>query len=684
MLSSDDQVLHHDDAGVVSLLWPCEREAFRIPDRVPVSEWCNQHIVLRPEYSVNYSGPYRWQMMPFQRDILDIVSRPELRHLVLKFSTQIGKTTLTYNLIAYAIDQDPASAMLMYPSDDECKVVSRTRLQPHFAACEPVKRRIPNDRSLYQLQEMHFPGMVLYLVSGSSVTGMSQRPIRRLYRDEINKYPRNIGEYGNPMALSEERIKATLATAQIIDVSSPTTEDGNITMEESKCQVILKYYVPCPHCGHLQTLEWSNPEALATGEKYGMIVFEDDKELPRQERVEHARATAHYVCRYCRQSIEDENKVAMLSREAGAGWYDIAADEPVPCADPIGDLFSSWRERGRKLEAVAFRLSSIYSPWISYGDVVKKFLEAHLAEIRRRDELMSFYNDWLGTEWKQTVTETTEDEILSMRCELAPRVVPRDAVALVAGIDMQKKGFYFCVWAFAKDATAWLIHYGYLLTWDQVTQLIYKTTYPIEGSDGEFMKIWRAGIDTGGGKGEEGSSTMTRQAYQWIATHGGRTVFGTKGSSRELAGKMKFSVIGTYPGSREPIPGAGVMLWHLDTDYFKDLFFDATAIRDGDPGCVYLHAETESDFAAQLTSEEKRVDRKSGRLAWVHVRGENHYLDATVGAWAMADPICLGGLTVLEGKQLLTKERSARSGESDEPAAESRQRKTGNARGARW
>lgn len=658
--------LHPDDQGICDLLWDCEREAYRGPEDVAVSEWCNRHVVLLPEYSVNYSGPYRWEMMPFCRDIMDITLRDEVRHVVLKFATQVAKTTILYNLIAYHIAQDPASAMLMYPSDEACREISRTRLQPHFEACEPVRARIPADRRLYQLQEMHFPGMVLYLVSASGVTGMAQKPIKRLYRDEVNKYPRSIGEHGNPMDLSLERLKASWSARQIIDVSSPTEEDGAITVEEGKCQAVLCYYVPCPHCRRLQTLEWDNPEAEAKGSRSGMIVFDDDESLSSVERKEHAKRTARYVCRHCGETIRDHHKRWMLDPENGAGWYEADAGEPEAVPDPIGDLFARHHARGSRLESVAFRLSSLYSPDITYGDVAEKFLDAHLAEVDRYDKLRAFTTDWLGREWRDVAVARGQVEILTLRCELPPMIVPEAAVLLTAGIDNQKRGKYYTVWAWGRDETRWLIDYGTLFDWTDVDDLIYRRVYQVEGSEAT-AGIWRAMIDTGGGELDDPDATMTQEAYDYLAARGGNVAYGYKGSSRPMAQRMKGEIIGRYPGSKRPIPGAGVKLWVVDSGYYKDLLSNALGLPGGTPGCVYLHAETGVDFAAQIASEEKRRDKR-GIMRWEHVRGQNHYLDCTIMASCLVDPMCLGGLRALYPRDVPGQPSGALAGQ--EPAPE--------------
>jgi len=339
----------------------------------------------------------------------------------------------------------------------------------------------------------------------------------------------------------------------------------------------------------------------------------------------------------------------MLSPGSGAGWYPAGTVDPEPSEDSIADLFTAFGKKGIRLESVACELGSIYSPMITFGDMTEKFLDAHLSPLERFDKLRRFKNDWQAKEYKEVANETNRSEIMAHKCALPPQTVPKEAVALVCGIDCQKRGYYFTTWAFGRDRSAWLIHYGYLLSEQDLFNLVYNTAYPVEGSDSKrFMKIWRAGMDTGGGEldGEEDGS-MTKRAYTWLAAHGGDTVYGVKGSSRATAEHMKANIIGKFPGSKEVIPGAGVKLWTLDTGYFKDVFFDQLQVKQSDPGCIYLHAGVGEDFASHLLSEEKKR-QKNGSWAWEHVRGQNHYLDGTGYAWAMSDPMCLGGLLIFE------------------------------------
>lgn len=85
---------------------------------------------------------------------MNLYQHPDIHHLVLKFATQLGKTAILYNLLGYAIDQDPFTTLLIYPTDDQGREVSRTRIQPMIGASLVLKSKKPSDPKNYQLNEL--------------------------------------------------------------------------------------------------------------------------------------------------------------------------------------------------------------------------------------------------------------------------------------------------------------------------------------------------------------------------------------------------------------------------------------------------------------------------------------------------------------------------------------------------
>lgn len=145
---------------------------------------------------------------------------------------------------------------------------------------------------------------------------------------------------------------------------------------------------------------------------------------------------------------------------------------------------------------------------------------------------------------------------------------------------------------------------------------------------------------------------------------------------------MTVKTIDTMPGPKgRPIPG-GLPVWFVRPSYFKNLIHLRLNIKEGDAGRFTFHESIEpgSDYIKHLRGEEKRRDKKTGRWEWKQI-GPNHLFDATVIAFALADPECYGGVRVL---QPLPKEDIPEEAQEREQSKNQSDWITGPSRGGKW
>lgn len=531
---------------------------------------------------------------------------PTVESVSIRKGSQLGGSEAIYNILGYLIDQDPAPALVVYPTVDLARSVSATRIQPMIDACPVLKAKKPADGDAFSLQEMRFPGMPLFLSGANSPASLASRPCRYTLLDEIDKFPMFAGKEADPISLAEERQK-TFWNRKRVKTSTPTVENGPIMQEEARCDEVRDFQLPCPHCGAMQVLQ------------FGQVKWPDDLDREDASYPIRVRDSAWYECLHCQSRIEDQHRTAMLS---GGKWI---ARKPV-----------------KNPKAVGFVISSLYSPWLRWGDVAEAFVRAQGDPAK----LMNFINSWLAEPWIQRVSEAKEADILAAKCNLPRLEVPAGCVALTAGIDMQKNGFWYRVRAHFRDGTSYGIDEGFLLDWADLEQLLFETEYP---SPEGLRRIWRALLDTGGGKYGDSDASRTEEAYLWLRANGrgrGCLVFGSKGSSKPLSGKLQIGRPLDKTPSGKPLPG-GLRLIIIDTDKCKDSFFwRLDRAREGEIGAAYLHAETDERYARQILAEEKRRN-KDGSEEWVRVRKDNHFLDCEVLALAAADPELWGGVKVV-------------------------------------
>jgi phage terminase large subunit GpA-like protein len=291
---------------------------------------------------------------------------------------------------------------------------------------------------------------------------------------------------------------------------------------------------------------------------------------------------------------------------------------------------------------------------------LSKPVAAYLRGRQDPTKKQAFINQHKARAFKTTIATQTEKELLKHRNDIPPGIVPAWATALTAGVDVQKRGFWFVVRAWDGDLNSHLVEYGYLSTFGDVRTLIHDTHFPVEGST-KKMRVWRAGMDTGGGLTEESELTRTEEIYVFITKYGEGVIHAVKGASR-----VQFTRVNPpksmekLPHSSKPISG-GMELRTLDTHNFKKLLHsrleqkeeyvdeDGT-IHEADIQRFYLNSKTGMDYAKQFMAEELREDR-NGKQEWKLVKQgrANHLLDCEVMAAACADNSWAPSLKMISG-----------------------------------
>lgn len=602
--------------------WPEEREAWKPPDEITVSQCADRYRVL----STKSAKPGKWEtsFVPFMREIQDSFALDCVEEIWFVKPTQIGGTECLLNMILYAVMQDPGPAMLVEPNEDLANEISQDRIDEMVRTCDALREVQSHDADDSTKKKKTFSSMTLYLAWAGSPSSLASRPIRILLFDEVNKYPEFSGKESSPLALGKERTNTFVQTRKICYVSTPTTENGYITANEKKNDCRFRFHVACPLCGHEQIFIFAQ---VKFGENHDPRVVED---------------SAWYECEKCGKPIREDSRMEMVRR---GKWVDIKSGLEFP--EAIETL---------NPKSIGFQITRLYSPWHSFGAVAAEFL-------RCKDDpslLMNFYNSWLAEEWIERIHHKTTDQILAHKTLLEPLTVPEGTIAMTAGIDPGQGGFWFAVLAWLHDLGIHLVHYGFFLDpmggggWDLAQTLLLENSYP--GANGMKYPIWRAGIDTGGSEYDDKNETMTEAAYNFLRKLGSKRVFGTKGMTSHMGiHRMKITVIDKMPGKNSrPIPG-GLSLWLVDTDIFKDVLHYRLQVKPGDPGGISLHSETGEDFARHILAEEKRRKR-DGTSEWVTVSTTNHLLDCTLLALAMGDTECWGGVRVLQRPQCLPAE----------------------------
>jgi phage terminase large subunit GpA-like protein len=567
------------------------REAFidglRPDPNLTVSEWADQYRMLSNKASAE-PGPWRTDRTPYLREIMDCMSSSSsVQKVVFMAGAQLGKTEGINNVVGYMIAHAPGPALFVQPTIEMAKRLSKQRLDSLIHETPCLAEKVAPARSRDSGNTMfskEFPGGILLLTGANSATGLRSAPCRWVLLDEVDAFPSDVDGEGDPCALAERRA-STFSRRKIILTSTPTVKDMSRIETEYLASDQRRYFVPCPHCDHMQHLQWKNIQWRDADPK-----------------------TAAYVCESCGTHIQEHFKSEMLRR---GEWRPTATSEDKRTA--------------------GFHLSSLYSPlgWKSWEEIVGEFLRA------KNDAplLKTFVNTVLGETWEEEVGAKLGAEGLRERAEFYPAgEIPEKASIVTAGIDVQDNRVAVGIYAWAEGEEAWLISHDEIYgdpagtkLWDQVDDVIFRT---YTRTTGEEVKLAAIGIDSGG--------HFTSEVYAFCRQRMKRNVFALKGQSQRnkppIGKPSKVDI--NYRGQ---VLKNSAEVFPVGVDTIKSTLFGRLKHNEVGPGYIHFHAEASAEYFKQLTSERQVVRYVKGFAVreWKKKAGDrNEALDCFVYSYA--------------------------------------------------
>lgn len=556
-------------------------ECLQSQGRMLPADWAeaNYRITTGPE-----RGRYRNSRAAYMREIINCWADKTIRQLTLMTSAQVGKTTMMAIGYAWTVDQDAADTLWVMPSEELAAEMGRDRIRPAVEAIPQLRKKYTFDPNDMTSKRFRFTDSALWFAWAKSPATLAGRSTKRAVCDEVNKYPPFSGKEAGPVKLAKERTKNFWDRLLAI-ASTPTRVGEGISAEFAQSDQRY-YHVPCPFCGGKQPLIWDQ------------LKFGDDHDPDRIE----AEEDVWYECVACAGKMREQHRTKMLR---GGEW--VARHPEVK------------NHRG-------YHLSVLYSPWVRWSTTAAEFLRSK----NRVQDLMNFWNSWLGLDWVEKELEVTEDAIERLKIQYEPGVVPMGGVFLTCGADTQDDGIYYVVRAWGYRDESWLVDWGFIPRtpnrdddFSTFFDEFLNTEY--EHRDGSRMRIRLAFIDSAGHR--------TSTVYKFTRAHR-TTTRAIKGASHAQVRP----IISTVVDKRD-----GFTIEMLDTDYFKTQIHDW---RTKQPAVWHIPVAVEKDYVRQVSSEEKvAVKSASGqrKVVWQVREGfvQNHYWDCEGYCAAAAEKVGL-------------------------------------------
>jgi phage terminase large subunit GpA-like protein len=619
-------MLQHDLAPGSRVLLEAFAAHAAWPPAISVAEWAAAERVVSAESGSPHPGKWDNARVPYLVEVMETLSLSHpARDVVLRKSAQVGGSECGINLFGYIASSSPAPMLIVLPSIEESLKYNRVKLSPAIEATPSLRKSVAEQKSRdgHGSTTVHkrFRGGFCVVTGANSSKGLQMVSARVIIFEEVSEYPFDADGRGDPIDQAMARNKAWSASAKRFYCSTPGVLGMCRITDRWELSDQRRYYVPCPHCGGWQTLEFERMRGR-DAQPFG----------------------AHFDCLGCGAEIGHQHKRAMVAQGRWVrawGQADAAdlADRPPPeliAADEI----DAWAARGSGHREPGFSIWQAYSPFVSWDDTWRGYLESKGDPHKEK----VFTQQTLGRAWEARGEAPDSLKLFARREAYSLGTVPSGGLFCTLGADVQHDRIEWAAWAWGIGKARWIVDRGIvsgdtgrLETYDPLRDVFAKK-YPL--ASGYMADIEFSAIDTGDG-------TRTQAIYAFVRNLGNPRVMAIKGMPGNLA-----PALGTPSKQDVNFMGVrirqGIRLWPVGTWGLKAAFYagmrgtiegpNATGQWPG--GTVHLSEDLDESYIKQLVAETlvEKVTKKGAVVKeWYHNRSHpNEGLDCAIYAHAAA------------------------------------------------
>ena len=625
---------------------------WRPPPKLTGSQWADRNFYLSAE-SAAEPGP--WRTLPYQVEPLDCMTDAVTERVSWMKSARVGYTKLVGATIGFFVDNDPCPMMVVQPTIEDAEDYSKDEIAPMIRDCPVLEKRFRPARAKdgdNTIIKKNFPGGSLSMVGANSPRGFRRVSRRVVIFDETDGYPPSAGAEGDQLKLGMKRAESYW-NRKIIMGSTPTEERVSRILEAFNDGDQRRYFVPCPECGHKQTIKFANFDWNWSGVKDPWTA---------KLRCENPDAPPHL--------IDHSSKRWMIAN-------------------------GEWRAEKPFKGHASFHIWTAYSlsPNATWGHIAAEFEDANR---KGPEALKTFVMTTLGECWKDKGEAPDWQVLFNRREAYKIGTVPAGGMLLTCGVDVQKDRLVFEVVAWGRDFESWSIDAGVLMgntaesdVWASLSMLLDRVFKHENGAD---MRIACMGVDSG---------YNTNTVYGWCRHYPKQRVLAVKGNPTGSAlvtvpTKVDVSVRGKRLAR-------GYQVWPAAVNIAKSELYGWLGQEQPDesvgevafPGFCHF-PEFGEEYFKELTAEQliQRKNKKGYTVhEWVKIPNrEKHFLDCRIYA-RVAAAVC-GVDRFGEAEWDLLSRNLSKPGApppppkpattTTEPTAPARGRSMGTRRGSDW
>lgn len=544
-----------------------------------VSRWADKNRRLTSDSAAEV-GRWRTSRTPYMTEILDCFTDPLVEHIVVVASSQVGKTEAELSIIGFCIDQDPGPILVVYPTIENAKTFSETRINPLLESTRCLKRKVAAEKSRSAAntkRQKKFLGGYLVLTGSNVANDLKSMPIRYVLGDERDSWAKSASKEGDPWELAVARTR-TFYNRKLVEVSTPTIKGASSIADAYELGTMERWKTQCPHCGEFNEIVFEN------------IYFPDHKVIERGGSKTFEVGRIYYECPQC-AAVSDERTM----KSQPSKWV-----AEVPEARTLHKTRSFW-------------ITAWASPWATWESIILQYLQA----LGDNEKLQAVYNTQFGKLWEPRGDLPKEDEIMARREEYEAEL-PDGVLLLTCGVDTQDDRLEYEVVGHRRYGETWGIKKGVILgrpdtdeVWERLDEII---AHKYKFKSGVSLQISLTFVDEGG--------HFTQEVRQRTLARQSKHVFAIKGADRP-------DIPYTAPPKKQKIVVDGKIIgrvWVYEIGVNAGKFKILSNIKVQTPGPNYCHFPLRDDYGRvffnQLMSENYVPSGGSkGKFKWEKIPG---------------------------------------------------------------
>ncbi len=493
-------------------------------DFIPTDVYAEENIYLNSDVSP-ITGYIQLKYTPHLREKFKDYDKTHVWKYTSMSSSQCGKTTYEFCIIAKELDTDPCNMQLAIPADKGVGDYIVKKVDPFFNGIKSLKRKFNEFKEIEKKREVTARKRVAgatWSITGTSARERRSNTVKLMLMDEVSLFPKGaVTELVGRTKSYERFFRKVILVSTIKKLKAEDIEDDNEDKIMSKDEITKAYRdskckkewnLRCPSCDGL---------FFPTSKDFHYYTLSDyikehevkDDDLDMEEYRTIAKTIEPYVeCPICHHNITSEEKDKMILEEK-CKYVVVSGSEE--------DDTYGYRENA---------LAMFSTQYLTIAEL--------LINADTYDEYATIYVDYFNEIYKEKNTATiSKNDILLLSNGLKRWEIPKDTVKIYMAVDTQKDHFWWEIKAYQYGAISHSVAHGRAEDTSQLKDLMFMT---FEGVDGKKYHIDRVGIDRRGIK--ERTTVVDAFVVEIMEETGALDfIYSTEGVA-EIAGNLMYKV----------------------------------------------------------------------------------------------------------------------------------------------